>query len=284
MIGGRRESALRLNARVLDRAVHATVPRLWPLAVPFVLLDISGFFYSFPFESSWLFGTLYGGLIANREHVLFASSIVRHDGRRVAWRSVFGSARTLWCAPVAGLSTLPPLLLGLMLVMPFLLWSRLVIPLMTPETYATAVALVVAGEAVAALVLAVTLLLVLAAAAATMDLVAEPAPAWPVLRRWLRWSFRRRTMWSTLLAGALYVLLFVGFSNATSALGWGPYRLNALAGIPNGIADTLSFAFVWQWRNAVLDSELGRDLIAELETTSTPPVAAAAPGYRVSSR
>jgi hypothetical protein len=274
MIGGRRESALRLNARLLDRAVHDTVPHLWPLAVPFVLLDISGFFTNFPFESSWLLGTLYGGLIANREHVLFASSIVRHDGRRLAWQSVFGYPRTLWCVPVAGLATVPPLLFALMIVLPVLFWSRLMIPLMTPANYPEAVALVVGGEALGALALAVTLLLVLAGAAATMDLVAEPTPAWPIFRRWLRWTFRRRTLWSTLLAGALYVLLFVGFSNATSTIYVGPYRLNAFAGIPNGIADTLSFAFVWQWRKAVLDRELGHDLIAALETAAASPVSA----------
>jgi hypothetical protein len=244
------------------------------LAVPFVLLDISGFLYSFPFEGSWLYSALFFGLIANRTHVLFAASMNSFGGRRVALSSLLAYPSTLLFVPLAALSALPLTLVAMMLAIPLIaanVFGQLVV--FWPGL-AARLGLFLLTDAILAVALAVTLLLILIGVAATMDVIAEGSPAPQTFLRWLRWSFRRRTLVSTLLAATIYIIMFVGVSDFMSGLAFGPYRLNAFAGIPNGIADTLSFAFVWQWRKAVLDRELGRDLIAELETAAAPPVPA----------
>ena len=275
MIGGRRESALRLNARVLDRAVHDTVPRLWPLAVPFVLLDASGFLYSFPFQGWWLTEALYEGLVANRSYVLFAASIVHYGGRRIAVRSLVRYLGALLLLPLATLFQLPDKLLPGILLLPFVAARD---PFGSPMGPVVTLAVVAGAEVLLVAALALILLASFVGVAASMDVVADGTPAWLALHRWLRWSFRRRTFGSTLLAATIFMLMFLGTTEFTSELFYrlipGPGWVDAVAGIPNGISDTLGFAFVWQWRKAVIDRELGRDLIAALETAAAPPVPA----------
>jgi len=263
MTAAPREPALRFIGRLLDRAVHDTFRHAWPLAVPFVLSDILGS-WSLPLP---LFVVIaLAGLVENRARVVFMRSLLDADGRRLVWAAALRNPQSLWFISVVVPEGLVYVTAVVILFVPFWLATQQWLLMIDVFRFGLLFAGSAAVEILLTLLLGVLMLAAIASTAAMIDVVADGMSPWPAVVRWAQLSFRRRTIWSSLCAAGVYVALALGTGVALQATLPGPYWLHALiVGVPAGIADTIGFMFVWHWRNAVLDRELGRDLVIALD-------------------
>jgi hypothetical protein len=274
-------SALQFVGKLLDRAVHDTFRRLWPLALPCVLLDLSGPVF-YPFPDVFLAAAAVEGLMENLAITLIVRSLAANGGRGITWDALRRYPASLWFVLVCATDWF---VVGPVGLVPAIV--LLPVGAITAARTATAPVLVMLAvgallaliEALLIVVLITVLLLVLAGLAALMDVVADGLHPGRAFLRWLRWCFRRKAFVPTLIAAAIFSLLFFGVSDVVQAL-VGQLVPDAawvrapLIGIPDGISDTIAVVFVWYWRSAMLDRELGRDLNAELDAraaaVSTP--------------
>jgi hypothetical protein len=266
MTAAPREPALRFIGRLLDRAVHDTFRRLWPLAIPFVIDDFLG--AASPALSWFLIDPLLA-LAENRLQAVFIRSLADSCGGQIAWAAAVRYPRSLWFTLVTPLAYLQFLAVGVMLIVPAwaatMAWMRLI----DPVRYLLVIAGSVGLEACLALLVGAVVLVELAVIAGMMDVVADGARAWPAFRRWIRVGFRRRTIVTSLFAGVVFVVLTSGCSELLSLAAEAFHWFRPIIAIPAGIADTLGFMFVWHWRNAMLDREFGRDLNSALDARAT---------------
>lgn len=258
-----REPALQFVGKLLDRALHDTFRRLWPLAIPFVIDDFLGTVV--PGFSPYIVEPMLA-LAENRLQAVFIRSLTESDGRRIAWTAAARYPRSLWFTLVTPLSFFQFVAVSVMLLLPAwavgMAWMRLI----DPVRYLFMIAGVVGLEAIIVILVGAVILAEFAVMAAMIDVVSDGARVWPAFRRWIRLGFRPRTIVRSLFAAIVYVGLTSGCSEllvlAAQAFHW----FHPVIAIPAGIADTLGVMFVWYWRNAVLDRELGRDLSAELDS------------------
>ena len=114
----------------------------------------------------------------------------------------------------------------------------------------------------AAALLVVLMLVALAGVVATIDTVVDGTAPHRALGHWLRRTFRRRGLGTTLVAAAEVVLLFAGVPLLLGLIPrWAPQGvMSGIDAIPEGIADAVALMFAWRWRDTVNDSRDGRDI------------------------
>lgn len=210
-------------------------------------------------------------VVDNRSRAIAIGSLARYDGKRLAWGAALQPA-SLWFAVVGGVEIVAGLVALAVVILPVGIARALIAPFM----FVPAAELVLASLAEIVLLVAfpALLLLLLSGWCAMMDTIAEDISARRAFVRWIRWSFRRKTVVTSLIASFLYVVLGIGVTVVFSVLPHGPGAVHGLISLPDGIADTLGFVFLWHWRKVVLDRELGRDLVAALEDQALQAVPA----------
>jgi hypothetical protein len=247
---------MKATARLLDLAVNDTVRR-WPMIVPFVVL---GFIIELGQGSpqiDFIVVGIVGALLENRTRVIAVASL--NAGKGIRWSAAVRYRTGLWLAFAELLSFAPLILASIALIIPYAIWKNG--QLMFDGRWGIGLPASVIADVTAAILFAVTTLVVLAAFAALMDVVADQARWRPALGSWLWRCFRRRTLASTLLAGIVLQVLFVCGTGLSLLLPPRPYVVHALVFcVPDGIADTLAFFFVWHWRSWRIDIDHGRDI------------------------
>ena len=213
-------------------------------------------------------------VVDNRSRAIAIGSLVRYDGKRLAWSAALHPA-SLWFVIVGGVELVVGLVALAVLALPVGIARALIVPI----GFVPPAELVLASLAEIVLLIAfpALLLLLLAGWCAMMDTIADDISARRAFVRWMRWSFRRKTLITSLIASLLYVALGIGVTVVFSLLPHGPGAAHALVSLPDGIADTLGFVFLWHWRRVVLDRELGRDLVAALDDQALQVVPATSP-------
>lgn len=234
--------------------MHDTFRHLWPLAIPFVLTDFLGAGSARFLPNPWLEAVLLGALIGNRARTVIVRSVVQNGGSRLVWTAALGYPKSLWF-------TLFSPLAYVVLFVPYIMIS--------PAVYSSGLRSAIIESALG-VVLVASMLVCIAGASAMIDVVAESVPPWRAIVRWMRWSWRFKTLGSTVVIAAIYMFLLGGVSIAVRYVEYfvvqrGFWLQVTIASICDGLAATLAFMLLWHWRNAVLDRELGQDLSEALD-------------------
>ena len=259
----------------LDRGVHLTFARFALVVPAFVLADALGSFLQLvPLRGAGgSLALLFAGMVCeNRARVVVIASM--HAGRRSPdWSQVLRHPAALAFAVVTMLDLLIPYLaMGVVAGLVFgLLRLPAIASVALPVTLISIVGFTLGLVLAAALLVALTLV-ALAGVVATIDTVVDGTAPHRAFGHWLRRTFRRRGLGTTLVAAAAVVMLFAGVPLLLSMIPqWAPVGVMiVIDAIPEGVADAVAMMFAWRWRDTVNDSRDGRDIELLLDAHDPP--------------